>query len=165
MAQLLCSESSSVPKARPLTDARRIFFFFHWREKSIPYGKNCLFFGFLCFSVFLVKIARFGIRKVFLMEFLHPVVHTFSGVVFDPKKFYCCERWGSPPRFLSTTPLFTATARPVVADNALETRVRWLMGRLAVSVHQESPRSASIWARTRIFPNSKHGKIFFLEMN
>ena len=37
-----------------------------------------------------------------------------------------------------------------------------LMGRLTVSMHQESPRSASIWARTRIFPNSKHGKIFFL---
>ena len=36
-----------------------------------------------------------------------------------------------------------------------------LMGRLAVSMHQESLRSASIWARTRIFPNSKHGKIFF----
>ena len=37
-----------------------------------------------------------------------------------------------------------------------------LMGRLTVPMHQESPRSASIWARTRIFPNSKHGKIFFL---
>ena len=29
-------------------------------------------------------------------------------------------------------------------------------------MHQESLRSASIWVRTRIFPNSKHGKIFFL---
>ena len=66
--------------------ARRIFFFFHWREKSTADGKNCLFFGFLCFLVFLVRIARFGIRKVFFMEFLHPAVHTFSGVVLDPKK-------------------------------------------------------------------------------
>ena len=65
---------------------RRIFFFFHWREKSTPDGKNCLFFGFLCFFVFLVRIARFGIRKVFFMEFFHPAVHTFSGVVLDPKK-------------------------------------------------------------------------------
>ena len=37
--------------------------------------------------------------------------------------------------------------------------------RLTAPMHQESPRSASIWARTRIFPNSKHGKIFFLQMN
>ena len=83
-----------------------------------------------------MRIARFDVCQVFYVEFLHPGIHTFSGVVFDPKKFYCCERWGSPPRFLSTTPLFTATARQVGADNALETQVRWIdgsIGRLCAS--------------------------------
>ena len=104
--------------------------------ETTPDGKFCLFFGFLGIYGFPVEIARFGVCQVILLEFVRPGIHTFSGVVFDLKKFYCCERWGSPPRFLSTTPLFTATARPVVADNALETRVRWVdgsIGRLCAS--------------------------------
>jgi hypothetical protein len=82
----------------------------HWRQKSTSDGKICLFFGFLCFLGFLVEIARFGKRLVYFVDFLHPGAHIVGGVVFDPKKCYCCERWGSPPRFLSTTT--TTTTRP-----------------------------------------------------
>ena len=80
--------STTTPPTRPMAGKLRTpnFFFFHWREKSTPDGKICLFFCFSGFFVFLVKTARFGIRQVFFMEFLHPVVHTFFGVVLDPKK-------------------------------------------------------------------------------
>ena len=108
-----------------------------------------------------MRIARFDICQVFYVEFLHPGIHTFSGVCSIQRSFTAASAGGRhldfcPPRHYLRPP-----------RGQLLRITRWrrecagLMGRLAVSVHQESPRSASIWARTRIFPNSKHGKIFF----
>ena len=115
-------------------------------------------------STYQVFKREFIIFQVFYVEFLHPGIHTFSGVCSIQRSFTAASAGGRhldfcPPRHYLRPP-----------RGQLLRITRWrrecagLMGRLAVSVHQESPRSAAIWARTRIFPNSKHGKIFFLEM-
>ena len=98
----LVTTPSKTPKTTPQGTPN--FDFALLGPETTPGGKFCFLFCFLGIYVFLVIIARFGNLKVLFVELLHPGVLTNGGVVFDPKKFYCCERWGSLPSHVDFCP-------------------------------------------------------------
>ena len=98
--------STTTPPTRPMAGERLTPNFFisslatiiHPGWKNLPFFWFFVLFRFSCENRLIRHLSSF-LRGVFASRNTY-----FLWCVFDPKKFYCCERWGSPPRFLPTTP-------------------------------------------------------------